>query len=182
MDSPPDDQETLTYVTNRAWWTPTLLLAFWLPWQLHSSHFQWALTDILILLLLVVVLYMATHPTLSFSPGAISQRRGPFHVSIDLSALESVRVNNTVRRSKAIDPLTGERRQMNFFYRNPDDWAGLTPAQGFYIRDSHGHHLALRFLRTRANRWGSYLLSAIRERPQLELGPRVMETLERIVR
>lgn len=40
-------------------------------------------------------------------------------MSVDLSNLESVRVNITVRRFKAIFPLTGEQRQMNFFFKNP---------------------------------------------------------------
>jgi hypothetical protein len=142
----------------------------------------WWLVDIFLLLLLLVILYVFTHPTLSFSSSTITQRRGPFHVSIDLNNLESVRVNTTVRRNRVIDPQTGEERQANFYYQRPDDWAGKTPAQGFDIRDSNGHHLSLRFSRTRADYWGQFLLHAVKAQPLLELGPGVMETLERVTR
>lgn len=184
MDNLPDGLQTIKYATTRAWWTPTLLLVLWLPEQVHSGQLRWWwLADIVLLLLLLLVLYVFTHPTLTFSPPAITQQRGPFRVSIDLNDLQSVRVNTTVRRVAAIDPQTGERRPViRFNYKYPDDWAGKPPVQSFYVRDSNGHHLALSILRTGADRWGAYLLSAIREQPQLELGPRVMEALESITR
>lgn len=74
MDDSPDDQETIKCATNRAWWTRAPLLVIWLPGQLHSSYFRWWLVDIFILIALVVVLYVGTHPPLSFSPSTITQR------------------------------------------------------------------------------------------------------------
>jgi hypothetical protein len=183
VDCLPKDQQTLKYVTNRGWWTPTLLLLIWLLVQNHSGQLRrWWPIDIGVLLLLVLVLYVATHPILSFSPRTITQRRGPYRVSIDLDDLQSVRIDTRARQIKAIDPQTGQPRLLNFYFKQPDDWAGKRPAQGLVLRDNKGHHLALRFLRTGANRWGADLLSSVREKPELDLGPRVIETLERIVR
>jgi hypothetical protein len=183
MDNLPEGLQTIKYATNRGWWTPTLLLVLWLPGLVHSGQFRrWWLVDIVFLLLLLLILYFVMHPILSFSPRTITQRRGPFRVSIDLNDLQSVRIDTRARQYNAIDPQTGQPRQVNFYFKRPDDWAGKRPAQGFYLRDNKGHYLALRFLRTGANRWGAYLLSAVRKQPELELGPRVMETLERIIR
>ncbi|MBW4029537.1 MAG: hypothetical protein HIU57_02520 [Acidobacteria bacterium] len=134
------------------------------------------------MVLLVLVLYIATHPTLSFSPRSITQRRGPFRVGIDLSDLSSVRIDIRTRQINATDPQTGHPRQVNFYFKPSDDEAGKRPVQGLVLSDNSGHHLALRFSRTGANRWGEYLLSAVRQQPEVDLGPRVMETLERIVR
>ena len=94
MDSLPQDQQTLKYVTNRGWWTPTLLLLLWVFTQNRSGDLKrWWFVDIVALLLLVLVLYVVTHPILSFSPQTFSQRRGPFRVGIDLEDLESVRID-----------------------------------------------------------------------------------------
>ena len=184
MDNLPGGQEAIRYSTTRSWWTPTLLFILWLPEQVRSGYPRWWwLVDIVFNSLLLLVLYVFTHPTLTFSSSAITQHRGPFHVSIDLSDLQSVRVNTTVRRVAAIDPQTGERRPViRFNYKDSNDWTGKLPVQGFYVRDSNGHHLTLNILRTGADRWGAILLSAIRDQPQLELGPRVMEALESITR
>ena len=183
MDNLPEGQQTIKCATNRGWWTPTLLLVLWLPEQVHSGQFRrWWLVDTVLLLPLLLVLYVVTHPILSFSPRTITQRRGPLRVSIDLNDLQSVRLDTRVRQVNAIDPQTGQPRQVNFYFKRPDDWAGKRLAQGIYLRDNKGHQLALRFLRTGANRWGANLLSAVREQPELELGPRVMETLGRIIR
>lgn len=183
MDSLPQDQQTLKYVTNRGWWTPTLLLLLWLLAQNHSGQLKrWWPVDIVVLLLLLLVLYVLTHPILSFSPRTFTQRRGPFRVSIDLDDLESVRIDTRARQINAIDPQTDQPRQVNFYFKRPDDWSGKRPAQSLVLRDDKGHHLALRFLRTDANRWGAYLLSEVRKNPELDLGPRVIETLERITR
>jgi hypothetical protein len=177
------DQQTLRYVTNRGWWAPTLLLLIWLPAQNRWGQLsQWWPLDIVGLLLLVLILYVATHPILSFSPRTIVQRRGPFRVSIDLDDLQSVRVDTRTRQINAIDPQTGQPRQVNFYFKRTDDWAGKRPAQGLVLRDNKGHHLSLSFLRTGANQWGVYLLRSVRENPEVDLGPRVIETLERIVR
>lgn len=183
MDSLPQDQQILKYVTNRGWWTPTLLLLLWLLAQNRSDQLKrWWPVDIVVLLLLLLVLYVVTHPVLSFSPQTFTQRRGPFRVSIDLDDLESVRIDTRARQINAINPQTGQRRQLNFYFKRPDDWSEKRPAQGLVLRDNKGHRLALRFLRTGANRWGAYLLSAVRNDPELDLGPRVTETLERIIR
>ena len=183
MDSLPQDQQTLKYVTNRGWWTPTLLLLLWVFTQNRSGDLKrWWFVDIVALLLLLLVLYVVTHPVLSFSPRRFTQRRGPFRVSIDLEDLESVRIDTRVRQINAIDPQTGQPRQVNFYFKRTDDWSGKQPVRGLILRDSKGHQLALRFLRTGANRWGAYLLSAVSTNPELDLGPRVIETLERIVR
>ena len=103
-------------------------------------------------------------------------------MSIDLDDLQSVRIDTRARQINAVDPQTGQSRQVNFYFKRSDDWAGKRPAQGLVLRDNSGHRLALRFLRTRANQWGAYLLSSVRENPEMDLGPRVIETLERIVR
>jgi len=183
MDNLPEGQQTLKYVTNRGWWTPTMLLLLGLPGQLHSGQLRrWWVVDITVLVLLLLVLYVVTHPILSFTPQAITQRRGPFRVSIELNNLNSVRIDTRTRQVNAIDPSTGHPRQVNFFFRQTDDWAGKRPASGLVLIDNEGHHLALRFLRTGADCWGAYLLSAMKQQPELDLGPRVMETLERIVR
>ena len=183
MEDSPESRQTLKYVTNRGWWTPTLLLALVLPGQIHSGRFRvWMLVDVTALVPLILVLYIVTHPILNFSPQAISLRRGPLCVSIDLRNLSSVRISTTARQIGAIDPQTGQSRQVNFYFRQSDDWAGKRPATGVALADSEGHHLVLRFLRTGADRWGAYVLSAISQQPEVDLGPRVMETLERIVR
>jgi len=183
MDHLTDGQETNKFATNRAWWTPTLLWLLLLPKQIHSSQLRWWLVDVAVLLLLLPVLYVLTHPTLTFSPHSLAQRRGPFHVSINLSDLQSVRVITTARRTAVNDPRTGERRSVIRFYaKYPDDSAGKPPVQGLYVRDADGHHLTLRFLRSGADRWGECLLHAIREQPEVELGPRVMEALASISR
>lgn len=183
MEELPDSGQTLRYVTNRGWWTPTALLALVPPGQIHSGQLrEWWLVDVTVLVLLLLVLYLATHPILTFSPQAITQRRGPFRVRIDLKNLSSVRISTTARQIGAIDPQTGQPRQVNFFFRQSDDWAGKRPATGVTLTDYEGHHVALRFLRTGADRWGAYVLSAIKQQPEVDLGPRVMETLERIVR
>ncbi len=183
MDSLSKDEQTLKYVTNRGWWTPTLLFLIWLPVQSHRGQLsKWWLVDVVGLVILVLVSYVATHPILSFSPRTFTQRRGPFRVSIDLDDLQSVRIDTRSRQINAIDPQTGQSRQVNFYFKQTDDWSGKRPAQGLVLRDNRGHRLALRFLRTGANEWGAYLLRSVREKPELDLGPRVIETLERIVR
>jgi len=179
----PDGEESIKYTTTKAWWTPALLLLLLVPKQIRSGQLRWWIVDVAMLLLLLLVLYVVTHPTLTFSPMAISQKRGPFRVSIDLNDLQSVRINVTQRRTNVIDPQTGERRSIVRFYtKYPDDWGGKPPVQGFYIRDRDGHYLALGILRTESGRWCRYLLRAIKGQPDVELGPRVIEALENFTR
>jgi len=179
----PQDQQTLRYVTNRGWWTPTLLLLLLVLAQSHSGQLsRWWAFDMVALLLLVLILHVLTHPTLKVSAEMISQRRGPFRVSVDLGSLRSVRVDTRARQLNAIDPQTGQPRQVNFYFKQSDDWSGKRPAQGVIVTDNEGHRLALRFLRTGVHRWGVYLLDAVKVQPEVELGPRVIETLELVVR
>ena len=183
MEDEHEGPQSLRYVTNRGWWTPTALVALVLLGQLHSGELRvWWLVDVTFFAVLLLFLYIVTHPTLTFSPKAITQRRGPFRVSIDLKNLSSVRISTTTRQLNAIDPHTGKPREVNFFFRKSDDWAGKRPSTGVVLADSAGHHLTLGFTRTRADRWGAYVLNAIKQQPDVDLGPRVMETLERIVR
>ena len=183
MDTAPEGQESVRYATTRAWWTPSVLLLLLLPKQIHSSQLRWWLIDVALLLVLLLILYVFTHPTLTFSPLAITQKRGPFRVTVDLNALQSVRINLTQRRTNVTDPQTGERRSViRSYVKSPDDWAGKPPVQGFYVEDSSGHHLTLSVLRTGASRWGAYLLRAMKAQSEVDLGPRVVEALESITR
>ena len=89
-----------------------------------------------------------------------------------------MRVVSTQRRTNVLGPQTGERRPVvRFHYKQPDDWGGKPPVQGFSLRDGRGHHLTLGVAHTRASRWGAYLLRVIEGRPKVELGPRVVELL-----
>jgi len=184
MENCAGEMETVKYASNGAWWTPTLLLLLLLPKQIHTNHFWWwSLVDAGLLLLLLSILYAFTHPILSFSQFEITQRRGPFRVTIDLNNLESVRVNTTGRRTAVMDPQTGERRSViRFYVKYPDDWAGKPPVQSVYVRDRKGHHLDLSVQRTKVDHWGACLLRAIRAQSEVELGPRVVEALESFTR
>lgn len=178
------DCESLRYVSNRAWWTPAPLVLLLVPSQIHANHVRWwPLLDSGLLVLLLGFLYVATHPVLTFSPHVITQRRGPFRTSIDLSHLTSVRVSTVGRRTSQLDPQTGARRSViRFDVTSPDDWAGAPPVRAISVRDARGHHLTLGVLRTSTSRWGAYLLSSIRDDPDVEVGPRVVESLERFTR
>jgi len=183
MSDSPNVSEAIRYTSNSSWWTPTLLLLLFLPAQISSGHSWWFLVDLAAAVLLLVVLYVFTHPTLTFSAEMISQHRGLSHVSIDLRDLQSVRANTVNRRMNVLDPQTGDRRSViRWNWRSPDDWGGKPPVQAFCLRDTKGRHLALGVLRTGVDRWGVYLLRAIRENPEVELGPRVVDALNELTR
>ena len=177
-------QDSVRFATNRAWWTPPLLLLLLLPIQIHRGNF-WisAVIDAALAALLLCILFLLTHPILTFSQSAMSRRRGPFRVTVDLGDLESVRAITTSRRTSVLNPQTGEKRSVvRFYVTSPDDWSGKLPVQSFYIRDSRGNHLTLGVLRTKVNLWGACLLRAINAKPDVELGPRVVEALEAFTR
>jgi hypothetical protein len=183
MAEVPEQVESVRYSTTPAWWTPALLLLVLVPKQLHSSQSWWWFADAGLLALSLLILYELTHPSLSFTAHSISQRRGPFRATIDLDDLRVVRVVLTQRRTNVIDPQTGERRSVvRFYYKQPDDWGGKPPVQGFSLRDGQGHHLTLGVAHTGASRWGTYLLRAIEGDDEVELGPRVVEALRSVTR
>lgn len=176
--------ESLRYVRNRAWWSPAFCaLPLLIPYR-HSNPSLWrwlvaGAVDVAILL----VFYELNHATLMFSPREIAQRRGPFRTSVDLDALESVRVGTTSRQNAVLDPQTGERRSViRWNFKAPDDWGGKPPVTSIFMRDQHGNQLTLNALRTDVERWGVYLLQAIKKQPEVELGPRVSEALESFTR
>ena len=177
-------EESVKYVTNRSWWVPgffaiPLLLQYALS---HPSPRRWLVSAVVDLALWFVP-YLLTHPTLTYSPQVIVQRRGPFRSSIDLDALERVRVSTVNRQSAVMDPLTGERRSViRWYWRSPDDWAGKPPVTSVSMRDRRGGHLTLSVLRNDVDRWGRYLFQAIKDHPEVELGPRVTEALENLTR
>ncbi|MBW8076602.1 MAG: hypothetical protein GJU76_00655 [Gallionella sp.] len=184
MENIDNGQDSVRYSTNPAWWTPPLLLLLLLPTQIHNRHFgMWLVLDVALLALFLFVFYLLTHPLLTFSQSALARRRGPFRVKVDLSNLESVRVSTIGRQTSVLDPQTGERRSViRFYVKSPDDWAGKPPVQSISISDRQGRHLTLGVRRTNVNRWGAYLLRAINEQPNVELGPRVIEALEDFTR
>lgn len=178
------NEESLRYVRNRAWWSPAFCALPLLLQYVHSNPSLWrwlvaAAVDVAILL----AFFELSHATLVFSPRVIAQRRGPFRTSVDLGALESVRVGTTSRQSAVLDPQTGERRSVvRWYFKSPDDWAGKPPVTSISMKDQRGNHLTLNVLKTDVERWGVYLLQAIRRQPEVELGPRVTEALESFTR
>ena len=87
------------------------------------------------------------------------------------------------RRTNVLDPNTGDRRSViRWRVKSPDDWGGRPPVQGFYLRDANDSHLALGVVRTSVDRWGAFLLHAIKDQPDVELGPRVIDALEAFTR
>ncbi len=178
------NEGSVKYVTNRSWWAPAFGLIPFLIQYVHTNPTLWRwLIAAVVDLALWFVPYVLTHPTLTYSPQVIAQRRGPFRSSIELDALESVRVSTVSRQNAVMDPLTGERRSVIRWYRKyPDDWAGKPPVTSISMRDQRGSHLTLSVLRTDVDRWGRYLYGAIKGHPEVELGPRVTEALESLTR
>ena len=149
---------------------------------LRASSLLWWVIDLAAVVLLLAVLYVLTHPTLRYSALTLTQSRGPFRTSIDLRSLASVRVLDAVRRSNVLDPQTGERRSnIRWFYKSPDDWGGKTPVQGYVVRDTDGHRMAINAARAGAP-WAPLLLSALNTQPDVELGPRVVQSLKDFAR
>ncbi len=177
-------EESLKYATNKLWWTPAF---FAIPLLLHYAHSnpslrRWlvaAVVDAVILL----VFYVLNHAKLTFSPREIAQQRGPIRTGVDLSALEWVRVGTTSRQNAVLDPQTGERRSViRWYFKSPDDWAGKPPVTSISMRDQRGNHLTLNVLKTDVEHWGVFLLQAIKDHPEVDLGPRVTEALESLTR
>ncbi len=178
-----DGREVVRYVSNPAWWTPVLLVLVLLPSQIRSGGIASFFLDLAIVVVLLTVLYVITHPTLTFSANEVAQRRGPFRVTINLNHLQSVRANTVNRRTNVLDPNTGDRRSViRWRVKSPDDWGGRPPVQGFYLRDANDSHLALGVVRTSVDRWGAFLLHAIKDQPEVQLGPRVIDALEAFTR
>lgn len=183
MKKPSNGRDVVRYTSRRAWWTPALLPVLFVPSQVNSRRAGWLVADAVIVAVLLFIPYVVTHPTLTFSAGEITQRRGPFRVTIDLNALQSVRAITVNRRTNVMDPATGERRSvLRWYVKSPDDWSGRPPVQGFDLRDAHHRHLTLGVVRTSVDRWGVYLLSAISDHPDIEVGPHVVEALEALTR
>ena len=184
MAEPGESEESLRYVRNRSWWTPAFFLLPLLVRWVHSnpSVSRWLLAAGIDLAILIVF-YVLNHAILTFSPRVIAQRRGPFRANVDLDALESVRVSTLSRQNAVLDPQTGERRSViRWYFKSPDDWAGKPPVTSISMRDRRGNHLTLNVLKTEVERWGAYLMQAIKEHPEVELGPRVTEALENFTR
>ena len=80
-----DGREVVRYVSNPAWWTPVLLVLVLLPSQIRSGGIASFFLDLAIVVVLLTVLYVFTHPTLTFSANEVAQRRGPFRVTINLN-------------------------------------------------------------------------------------------------
>lgn len=175
-------EESIKYSSSPGWWAPALLDLLAWPALLRASSVLWWVIDVVAVALLLTGLYTLSHPTLRYSTGSFTQRRGPFRTSVDLKNLSSVRVLDAVRRSNVLDPQTGERRSnIRWFYKSPDDWGGKTPVQGYVIRDADGHHMSVNASRTGAP-WAGFLLNALDEQPEVDLGPRVVQSLRDFAR
>lgn len=182
MDDATSGEEALKYATTPGWWAPALLDLLAWPALIRAGSPLWWVIDAATVALLLVVLYLLTHPTLRYSSLFFTQSRGPFRTSVDLRNLASIRVLDVVRRSNVIDPQTGERRSnIRWFYKSQDDWGGKTPVQGYVISDTDGHRMSINASRAGAP-WASLLLSALNEQPGVELGPRVVLSLKDFAR
>lgn len=171
------------YCTTPGWWVPALLDLLALPALVRSDALQWWAVDVAGALIVLAVLYVLTHPRLSFSAVSFSLRRGPFRTTVDLRNLAWVRATEVASRINVLDPQTGDRRSIIRWYRkSPDDWAGKTPILGYVIEDGAGRSLVLDAIRSGAHRWVPYLQAALKDQPDVELGPRVMESLKDFVR
>jgi hypothetical protein len=170
-------EETLRYSTNSGWWVPALLDLLALPALRRANSPLWWGVDVAIVVVILAALYMLTHVTLRYSSSSFILSRGPFRTSVNPKDLSSVRGVDVVRRSNVLDPLTGERRSnFRWFYKSADDWGGKVPVRGYVIEDASGHHMSINVVRAGAP-WAGILLSALREQPEVELGPRVVQTL-----
>ncbi len=175
-------EPTFTYATTPGWWAPVVLDAVAWPALMRAASALWWVVNVAVVALVVVVLYVLTHPTLRYSPDSFSLSRGPFRTNVDLRNLSSVRVGGAVRRSNVLDPQTGERRSnVRWFYKSPDDWGGKPPIQGYVLSDTDGHRMFVNVARAGAP-WAPLLLSALTEQPDVELGPRVVPSLRDFAR
>ena len=182
MDNGGTRDGTLRYGTTPGWWAPALLDLFALPVLVRSGSAAWWAIDIAAVVLVLAVLYVLTHPTLRYSSNSFTLSRGPFRTSVHLADLASVRVIDVVRRSNVLDPQTGERRSnIRWFYKSPDDWGGVTPVHGYVINDTNGHRVSINTARAGAP-WAPLLLAALNEHPDVELGPRVVPSLNDFAR
>ena len=182
MDNEGTRDGTLRYCTTPGWWAPALLDLFALPALVRSGSTPWWTIDVVALVLVLAVLYVLTHPTLRYSSTSFTLSRGPFQASVDLGDLAAVRVIDLVRRTNVLDPQTGDRRSnIRWFIKSPDDWSGVTPVQGYVIKDTDGHRVSINAARAGAP-WAPLLLAALREHPDVELGPRVLSSLSDFAR
>ncbi len=182
MSDSDSDEQTFRYATTPGWWVPALLDPFALPALNRASSPLWWSVDAVAVALLLAVLYVLTHPTLRYSPLSFTQSRGPFRTSRAGGRVGSGGVVGGVRGNNLRDPQTGERRSnIRWFYKSPDDWGGKTPVQGYVIKDTGGHHMFLNAARAGAP-WATFLLSALNEQPEVELGPRVIQSLKDFAR
>lgn len=182
MNNATADSDTLTYATTPGWWVPVLLDLFAWPALLRAGAVGYWLIDAVAVVLAVATLYVVTHPTLRYSAHSLSQSRGPFRTTVDLTRLASVRAVQVARRTNVLDPQTGESRSnIRWFSSSPDDWAGKPPIESYVVTDTAGHRLSLNAARTGAP-WAQRLLTALREQPDVELGPRVVESLTQFAR
>ena len=183
MDDIAGGPGVVRYSTTPGWWVPALLDLLALPALVRSGALQWWAIDVVAALIVLAVLYVLTHPRLSFSPESFSLRRGPMRTTVDLRSLAWVRATEVARRTNVLDPQTGDRRSVIRWYRtSPDDWAGKTPTQGYVIEDGAGRRLVLDAVRSGGHRWVPYIQAALKEQPDVELGPRVMESLKDFAR
>ena len=182
MGDAASQETTYRYVTTPGWWAPAVLDLLVVPALIHAGSAVWWAVDAVALAIVLAALYVLTHPTLRYSAHSFIQSRGPFRTRIDLGSLASVRALDVVRRSNVLDPQTGERRSnIRWFYKSPDDWGGKIPIQGYVIRDADGHRMVLNAARAGAP-WAAFLLEALTQQPDVELGPRVMPSLRDFAR
>lgn len=182
MDNADSGNGSLRYATSPGWWAPALLDLFAWPALVRSGSVLWWALDVAAVAFLLVALYVLTHPTIRYSSSAFSLSRGPFGTSIDLRHLASVRAMDVVRRTNVLDPQTGERRStIRWFYKSPDDWGGVTPVQGYVIKDTDGHRVTITAARAGAP-WAPLLLAALAAQPDVELGPQVIQSLNAFAR
>ncbi|MDE3092887.1 MAG: hypothetical protein KGJ47_03770 [Acidobacteriota bacterium] len=182
MDNEGTRDGSVRYCTTPGWWAPALLDVLALPALVRSGSTPWWAIDVAAVVLVLVVLYVVTHPTLHYSSRSFTLSRGPFQTSVDLGDLASVRIMDLVRRTNVLDPQTGERRSnVRWFIKSPDDWGGVTPVQGYVIKDMEGHRVSINAVRAGAP-WAPLLLAALREHPDVELGPRVVPSLNDFAR
>ncbi len=182
MDNEGTRDGILRFSTSAGWWAPALLDLFVLPALVRSGSAPWWAIDVVAVVLALAVLHVLTHPTLRYSSSSFTLRRGPLRTTVALGDLTSVRVIDVVRRSNVRDPQTGDRRSnIRWSYKAPDDWGGVTPVQGYIIKDASGHRMSINTARAGAP-WAPLLLAALNAHPDVELGPRVVQSLNDFAR
>lgn len=179
MEDTSTNEQVVKYSSNRAWWTPVLLLGLYLPALSHMRLSIWFLVTLPAIAILMSVLYLSTHPTLTFSTTSLEQTRWMRRTTVNLGNLKQVQAIFTARQTNVMDPQTGEYRStFRWYFKSPDDWAGKHPVQAFRIEDRDGHQLTISVIGTRVDQWSPLLLRALESQTAVDLGPRTLESLK----